>query len=142
MLQWYLTKYARLADGKVELLSYTPMDFNSAQYKATKTLSDNKFYFVECKVGSLLTPQPKPYWIARERYSHKPYVAKAQAEAEIKAQKLLDVLSVYSIDLDLESILSEMQLIKALLTKPQYDILLNCLMSKPQVMQILNKKGV
>lgn len=140
MLQWYLTEYARLADGKVELLSYTPMDFDTAQYKATKTLSDDKFYFVECKVGSLLTPQPNPYWIARERYSHKPYVAKMQAEAEIKAQKILDALSVYSIDLDLKSILSEMQLIKPLLIKPQYDILLNCLMSKPQVMQILNKE--
>ena len=63
-------------------------------------------------------------------------MAKAQAEAEVKAQKLLTKIS-QDTELDLKSILGEMQILKAFLTKPQYEILLNTLMAKPQVMKIL-----
>lgn len=138
-MMWYLTKYVRLANGKVELLTYTQMDFSEAQYKSTRQLPDNEFYYVECKVGSLLA-QPKPVWIARERYSHKPYVAKAQADAEVKAQQLLDTLSTYSTDLDIKSILSTMQLLKPLLTQPQYNTLLTTLMVQPQVIKTLYER--
>ena len=139
-MQWYLTKYARLADGKVELLTYTPMSFAEAQYKTTQKLPNNEFYFAECKVGSLLAPQSKPIWVARERYSHKPYVAKTQADAEVKAQELLNQLSHSNINIDIKSIFSDMQLLKPLLTKPQYTILLDYLMAQPQVIKILYER--
>lgn len=138
-IQWYLSRYIKLSNGKFELISYAPMpSFEDAYRKAQTKLPYNEFYEVEYRVGSLL-PTLKFCWVTRDRYSHKPYVAKAQADAEVKAQKLLTEISQDTLDLDLKSILSEMQLLKALLTKPQYDILLQALMSKPQVINILKE---
>lgn len=136
VLQWYLTRYARLSNGEFELLSYTPMSsFAEAQYRAKTNLPNNEFYEVEHKVGSLLTPKPQSCWVARDRYSHKPMTAELQAEAELKAQQILNMLD--SNDFDIKAVLSDMQTIKPILTKPQYEILLNNLMSKPCTMKIL-----
>jgi hypothetical protein len=139
-LQWYLTKYARLSNGEFELLTYEPMpNLAVAQYKAQTQLPNNEFYEVECRVGSLLPPTPKPCWVARDRYSHKPHVAQLQCEAEVKAQQLLDILD--SNIFDIKSLLEEIRLLKPILTKPQYSILLNTLMSKPYVTKILYERG-
>lgn len=136
---WYLTRYARLSNGKFELLSYTPMNFAEAQCRAKAQLPNNEFYEVECRVGSLLPPPPKPCWVARDRYSHKPTVAALQVEAELKAQQILDELSADKFDL--KSIFNDMRLLKKILTKPQFNILLDALMSKPCVVKFLYEKG-
>lgn len=139
-MQWYVTRYAQLANGKFELISYAPMNsLAEAQYKANTSLPNNEFYEVECKVGSLLPPTPKPCWIARERYSHKPMTAQLQVEAELKAQHILSALEADTFDL--KDILEEMQQLKPILTKPQYAILLEALMSKPCVIKILYERG-
>lgn len=139
-LQWYLTTYARLSNGEFELITYTPMpSLEVAQHRSKVTLPNNEFYEVECRVGSLLPKTPKPCWVARDRYSHKSHVAQLQCEAEVKAQQLLDILD--SNIFDVKSLLKEMQLLKPILTKPQYNILLNALMSKPCVIKILNERG-
>ena len=138
--QWSLTKYARLSNGEFELLSYAPMSsFAEAQFKAQTKLPNNEFYEVEHKIGSLLPPQPKSCWVARDRYSHKPVQAELQGKAELKAQQILDALD--SNDFDIKEVLGDMQLLKPLLTKPQYEILLNNLMSKPCTMKILYERG-
>ena len=139
-MQWYLTRYARLLNGEVELLTYAPMSsLAEAQYKSKTQLPNNEFYEVECKVGSLLPPKPQPCWIARDCYSHKPAVAQLQAEAELKAQHILNTLNTD--DFDIKDVLSEMQVVKKILTKPQYSILLDALMSKPSVIKILYERG-
>lgn len=136
MTQWYLTRYARLSNGEFELLSYAPMiSFAEARHRAKTNLPNNEFYEVEHQLGSLLPPQPKSCWVARDRYSHKPAKAEFQTKAEIKAQQILDALD--SDVFDVKDVLSEMQIIKPMLTKPQYQILLDTLMSKPCVKKIL-----
>lgn len=138
-LQWYLTRYAKIADDKFELISYDPMpSFAEAQYKARVRLPNNEFYEVEHKVGSLLTPQHS-CWIARDRYSHKPTTAEFQVKAELKAQQILDALN--SDSFNVKEILRDMQTIKSILTKPQYNVLLDILMSKPCVIKILYERG-
>ena len=138
-LQWYLTRYARLPNGKFELINYAPMSsLHEAEFKARVQLPNNEFYKAECKVGSLLPPKPQSYWVARDRYSHKPMVAQMQVEAEIKAQHILDQLDTNTFDI--KEVLSDMQLLKPILTKPQYQILLDALMSKPSVIKILYER--
>lgn len=84
-MQWYLTRYARLLNGEVELLTYAPMSsLAEAQYKSKTQLPNNEFYEVECKVGSLLPPKPQPCWIARDCYSHKPAVAQFKPKPNSK----------------------------------------------------------
>ena len=134
-LQWYLTRYARLAHNKFELISYAPMpSLEMAQHKAKTTLPNNEFYEVECRIGSLLPPTPPPCWVARDRYSHKPHIAQLQVDAEVRAYQILDI---FNTDFDVKEVLTEMQLLKPLLTKPQYQVLLDALMSKPSVIKIL-----
>lgn len=137
---WYLTKYARLSDGGLELVCYAAMpNFAVAQHRAKTQLPNNEFYLAECKVGSLLAPTPKPSWVARDRYSHKPHIARLQVEAELKAQHILNILVADTFDV--KNVLSEMQLLKPILTKPQYQILLDTLMSKPKIINILYERS-
>lgn len=137
-MQWYLTKYAELTDGQFQLLSYTPMTFDQAQYHSKVKLPNNEFYKVECKVGSLLPPKAQPLWVARDKYSHKPMTAIFQAEAEIKAQEILHLLDT---DFDIKTVLTDMQKIKPILTKAQYSILLDKLLSTSQAIKILYERS-
>lgn len=139
-MQWYLTRYAKLSNGQYELISYTPMPtFEDAYHKAQTKLPNNEFYEAEHRVGSLL-PALKFCWIARTEYSHKPHIAEAQAQAEVKAQSLLNVIAQSTLDLDVKSIMDDILLLKPLLTKPQYNILLTALMSTPQIIRRLNNE--
>lgn len=138
-MQWYLTKYAELTNGGFQLLSYTPMTFEQAQYHSKVKLPNHEFYKVEHKVGSLLPPKAQPLWVARTKYSHKPMTATFQAEAEIKAQEILQTLDT---DFDIEAVLTDMQKLKPILTKPQYSILLDKLLSTPQATKILYERGI
>lgn len=140
-MQWYLTRYARLSNGELELITYTEMSLTEAQHKARTKLPNNEFYEVEHRVGSLL-PALKFCLETRDRYSHKQTAAKLQAEAEVKAQQLLAEINQDSLSLDLPTILTEMQVLKPALTKPQYEVLLNSLMSKPCVIKILYEKEI
>ena len=141
-LQWYLTTYARLSNGGFELLTYASMpSLEVAQYKAQTELPNNEFYEVECRLGSLLPKTPKPCWVTRERYSHKPNVAQSQVEAELKAQRMLK--RIHKADtLNPKRTMSNILDLKQWLTKPQYQLLLDALMSKPCVMKILYERGV
>ena len=141
-IQWYLTRYARLSNGGFELITYDPMpSLEVAQLRAKTQLPCNEFYEVECRVGSLLTPPPKPTWIARDRYSHKAEVAQCQVEAELKAQRMLK--RIYKADtLSPKRTLTNIVALKEWLTKPQYQLLLDTLMSKPCVIKIMYEKGV
>ena len=135
-LTWYLTRYARLTDGQFELISYAPMSsFAEAQYKSRTQLPNNEFYEVEHKVGSLLPPTPQQPFAFREKYSHKPIAAQLQHDAELKARHILYMLDKN--DFDLKQVLADMQVLKKILTKAQYQILLDALMSKPCTMKIL-----
>ena len=139
-LQWYLTRYARLSNGEYELLTYTSMpSFEAAQYKARTPLPNNEFFEAECRIGSLL-PKAQPCLVARDVYSHKPHIAQLQHQAEVKAQQILSNILVTEL-YALKGILSDMQLLKPLLTKSQYDTLLDTLMSRPCVSKILYERG-
>lgn len=140
-IQWYLTRYAELADGKFELITYDKMpSLEVAQLRAKTKLSNNEFYEVEFRVGSLLAPTPKPCWVARDRYSHIPYIAQQQVEAELKAQQLLK--KIYTQDtFNLKIMFKHMLDIKPFLIKAQYQILLDTLMSKPYVIKKLYNGG-
>lgn len=139
-MQWYLTRYARLSNGELELITYDEMpSLEIAQHRAKTKLSNNEFYEIEFRVGSLLMPKPKPTWIARDSYSHKPHTAQLQHYAEVEAQRLLDMLE--NDTFDIKALLTKMQLLKPLLLKMQYDILLNALMAKPCVIKILYERG-
>jgi hypothetical protein len=136
MTQWYITKYARLSNGGVELLSYVKAsNFAIAQSRERDYLPNGEFYHAESRVGSLL-PTFKPYWVAREKYSHKPYVAQMQAEAELKAQHLIDAE-----DVDFALMTQEMQILKPLLTQAQYTVVFQALMRKPSVMKYLYERN-
>lgn len=135
-LQWYLTRYAKLGHGKFELLTYDKMpNLEVAQHRAKVKLPNNEFYEVECKVGSLIPPTPKPCWITRDEYSHKPYIEKLQVQAEIKAQQILDILN--SDSFDVKDVVNELLLLKPLLIKAQYNILLDAIMQKPTVQKLI-----
>lgn len=135
IVQWYLTRYARLTNGQFELISYVSMkSLEQAQCRAKVTLPDNEFYKVEHKVGSLIKP-PIKCWVARDKYSHNQVTAQMQVSAEIKAHKILSMLE--SADFDIKSIFTDMQLIKPLLTQAQYQLLLNTLIATPNAMKIL-----
>lgn len=139
-MQWYLTRYAELPNGGFELLTYDEMpSLEVAQLRAKTRLPNNEFYEVECRIGSLLPKLDKPCWVTRKEYSHKPYVEELQIQAEIEAQYILDSLS--SDTFDVKEILSKMQLLKPLLIKAQYKILLDALMSNPCVTKILYERG-
>lgn len=135
-MQWYLTRYAELPNGGFELLTYDEMpNLEVAQLRAKTNLPNNEFYEVECHIGSLLPKSDKPCWVARKEYSHKPYVKELQIQAEINAQHILDTLD--SDIFDAKKILSEMSLLKPLLIKAQYQVLLDAFMSKPCIIKIL-----
>lgn len=139
-LTWYITRYARLSNGEFELLTYTPMrSLEDAQHRAKAKLPYNEFYEVECTVGSLLPKFQHTTIAVREKYSHKKHIAQLQVDAELKAQHLLDTLGTNTFDI--KDVLTEMQLLKAILTKPQYQILLDAVMSKPCVKKILYERG-
>ena len=126
-LQWYLTRYARLSNGEFELISYAPMpNLAVAQHRAQTTLPDNEFYKAECTVGSLIRPSHTTSIPARQKYSHKPHVAVMQTEAEVKAQHILDTISHK--DFDVQLVFADMRMLKPLLTKPQYDTLMDALL--------------
>ncbi len=136
MAQWYITTYARLSNGEVELISYVKApNFAVAQGAERINLQKPQFYHAENCVGSLL-PALKLDWIAREQYSHKPYVAQMQVDAEHKAQHILRV-----VDVDFTKTMQTMQTLKPLLTKTQYDLVFKALMRKPSVMKYLYERG-
>lgn len=141
-IQWYLTRYARLPNGKFELITYDKMpSLEVAQLRAKTKLPNNMFYEVEFHIGSLLTPTPKPCWVARDRYSHKPQVVQLQVEAELKAQQLLK--KIYTQDtFNLKIMFKHMLDIKPFLTKTQYQLMLDTLMSKPYVIKKLYDGGI
>ena len=140
-MQWYLTRYARLSNGEFELITYDKMpSLEVAQLRAKTNLPDNEFYEVEFCVGSLLPPTPKPCWVARDKYSHKPDVAQCQVEAELKAQRLLKkryTQNTFNLKIMLKNIVE----LKSFLIKPQYQLLLDVLMSKPYTIKILYERG-
>lgn len=135
-MDWYITKYARLHNGEVELISYTKAP-NLAYACGAEciNLPNDQFYQAECIIGSLL-PKFKPYWVARERYSHKPHIAQMQVEAELKAQYLIDAK-----DVDFALMTREMQILKPLLTQAQFDVTFNALKRKPSVMKYLYERS-
>lgn len=139
-IQWYLTRYAELTDGRFELITYDKMpSLEVAQHRAKTKLPNNEFYEVEFHVGSLISPTPKPTWIARERYSHKPNLAQQQVEAELKAQQLLK--KIYTKDsFNLKITLKHILDLKPFLIQAQYQILINTLMSKPIVTKVLYER--
>lgn len=141
-MQWFLTRYARLPNGGFELITYDPMpSLAVAQLRAKTTLPYNEFYSVECRVGSLLPKAPKPCWVARERYSHKPDIAQCQVEAELKAVRMLK--RIYKADtINPKRTMTNVVALKQWLTKPQYQVLLDAIMSKPCMIKLVYEKGV
>ena len=136
MSQWYITKYARLANGEVELISYSKApNFQVACGAERINLPNPQFYRAENRVGSML-PKIKACWVARDTYSHKPHVAQLQVEAEIKAQHILD-----ADDVDFAETKKTMKNLKPLLTKAQYDLVFVAIMRKPSVMQYLYERS-
>ena len=134
-MQWYLTKYARLANGKFELISYSPMpSLEVAQCYAKTKLLNNEFYEVEFKVGSLLPPPPK-VWVTRDRYSHKPATAQLQIEAELTAQRILK--RIESNRIDLKNTFAQIKEIRPFLTAPQFEVLFTALKSNSKVIKML-----
>ena len=132
MAQWYITKYARLLDGEVELISYTVATTLAEAKLAERThLRNGEFYKAEYELGSLLPPF-KPRWAKRERYSHKPETAKLQLEAERAAKYIIK-----ADDLKFQGTMSVMRSIEPMLTKAQFDLTLKALMRKPSVMKYL-----
>jgi len=140
-MQWYLTRYARLTNGQFELLTYAAMPLAEAKSKARTKLPNNEFYEVEYCVGSLLTPATQPCFVPRERYSHKPDVAQQQVEAELKAQRMLKRICTAT-TLDPKRTLTNVVKLKQWLTKPQYQMLIDALMTKPCIIKLLYDKGV
>lgn len=135
MAQWYITKYARLSDGGVELISYSKAtNFEVACSKERINLPNNQFYRAENRIGSML-PRLKLDWVAREQYSHKPHMAQMQVDAEYKAQHIFR-----ADDVDFTKTMQMMQVLKPLLIKAQYDLVFQALMRKPSVMKYLYEK--
>ena len=139
-IQWYLTRYAELTNGQFELITYDKMpSLEIAQHRAKTKLPNNEFYEVECRVGSLIAPQPKPTWIAREMYSHKADLAQCQVEAELKAQRLLK--KIYTKDsFNLKLTMTQILDLKPFLIQAQYQLLLDTLMSKPITTKVIYER--
>jgi hypothetical protein len=136
MSQWYITRYARLLDGEVELISYTvATNFTEAKLQERTNLPNAQFYKAESEVGSLLPPF-KPRWAKREKYSHKPQMAKMQLEAE-KAAKCI----IKAADVKFHGTMHIMKSIEPMLTKTQYNLTLQALMRKPSVMKYLYERN-
>lgn len=135
MAQWYISIYARLQNGEVELISYAKApNFNVACATERINLPSPQFYHAENCVGSLL-PRFKPYWVAREKYSHKPKTAGLQVRAENMAKRL-----ILAEDVDFDKATKRMKDIQPLLTKAQYDLVFKALMRKPSVMKYLYER--
>lgn len=135
MTQWYITRYARLLNGEVELISYAlAPSLAEAQLIERTYLPNGEFFKAEDKVGSLLPPF-KPRWAKREKYSHKPETAKLQLEAE-KAAKCI----IKAADVKFHGTMHIMKSIEPMLTKKQYDLTLQALMRKPSVMKYLYER--
>ena len=135
MAQWYISIYARLENGEVELISYSKAaNFNVACGAERINLPKPQFYHAENCVGSLL-PRFKPYWVAREKYSHKPETAGLQVRAENMAKRL-----ILAEDVDFDKATKRMKDIQPLLTKAQYDLVFKALMRKPSVMKYLYER--
>ena len=136
MAQWYISTYARLSNGEVELISYTKAaNFNVACGAERINLPSPQFYHAENCVGSLL-PMFKPYWVAREKYSHKPDKAEMQLKAENVAKRI-----IMAKDVDFNKATKVMKDIEPLLTKAQYALVFKALMRKPSVMQCLYERS-
>lgn len=136
MAQWYITTYARLSNGEVELISYSKAaNFNVACGAERINLPSPQFYHAENCVGSLL-PKFKPYWVAREKYSHKPNKAEMQIKAENVAKRIITAK-----DVDFNKATKVMRDLKPLLTKAQYDLVFQALMRKPSVMKYLYERS-
>lgn len=141
MTQWYLTRYAELTNGGFELITYDKMpSLEVAQLRAKTKLPHNEFYEVECRVGSLLPKMPKPTWIDREMYSHKPDLAQQQVDAELKAKRILKNICTkdsFNIKIAMKNLLD----LKPYLIQAQYQLLLDALMSKPITTKFLYERG-
>ena len=138
-MQWYLTRYARLSNGEFELISYAQMpNLEIAQHRAKVKLSNNEFYEVECRVGSLLR-LPKTCWVVRDRYSHKPMVAQQQVEAELCAIRILNRIENNRIDI--KNTFKIIKDIRPFLTTPQFEVLFTALKSNPKVVQMLYERS-
>lgn len=136
MAQWYITKYARLSNGEVELLSYTKAEnFDVACSKERINLPNDQFYRAENCVGSML-PKFKPYWVDRDVYSHKPAKAEMQVKAELVAKRIITAK-----DVDFAKATKAMKDLKPLLIKAQYDLVFKALMRKPSVMKYLYERS-
>ena len=136
MAQWYITTYARLSNGGVELISYTKAaNFNAACGAERIKLPSPRFYHAENCVGSLL-PQFKPSWEAREKYSHKPEMMGMQVRAENIAKRIIS-----SEDVDFNKITAKMKKLKPFLTMTQYYLVFQALMRKPSVMKYLYERS-
>ena len=136
MAQWYITRYARLLNGEVELISYTKAsNFAVACGSENINLPNGEFYKAESTVGSLL-PKIKPYWVARERYSHKPQIAGLQVRAENMAKRI-----IVAEDIDFNKATERMRYLKPLLIKAQYDLVFQALMRKPSVIKYLYERS-
>ena len=133
---YYITRYARLLNGEVELISYTTTtSLAKAQIQERTNLLNDEFYKAESVLGSLLPPF-KPRWAKRERYSHKPQTAKLQLEAERAAKCIIK-----ADDLQFSGTMHIMKSIEPMLTKAQFDLTLKALMRKPSVMKYLYERS-
>lgn len=140
-MTWYLTRYVELANGKFELITYDKMpSLEVAQHRAKTKLPNNEFYEVECRVGSLLPKTPKPTWVAREKYSHKPDLAQQQVEAELKAKQLLKKICAKD-SFNLKITMTHILNLKPFLIQAQYQLLLDTLMSKPITTKVIYERG-
>lgn len=136
MAQWYISKYARLSNGEVELISYSKApNFDAACGAERINLPNNQFYRAENRVGSLL-PQFKPSWVAREKYSHKIDTMGMQVRAENMAKRI-----ILAEDVDFDRGTKRMRDLKPLLTKAQYDLVFKAFMRKPSVMKYLYERS-
>lgn len=136
MAQWYITRYARLSNGEVELISYAKAsNFAIAQSRERVTLPNGEFYHAETSVGSLL-PMLKLAWHNRDKYSHKPHTAQMQVDAEYKAQHILRAE-----DVNFNKTMQAMKILKPLLTQVQYAMVFEAVMRKPSVMKYLYERS-
>jgi hypothetical protein len=136
MAQWYISIYARLHNGEVELISYTKAaNFDVACGAERINLPKPQFYHAENRVGSLLPPF-KPRWVKREKYSHKPQMAELQLTAENAAKCIIKAQ-----DINFNSTMHALKSIEPMLTKAQFDLTLKALMRKPSVMKYLYERS-
>ena len=136
MAQWYISTYARLSNGEVELISYTKAEnFGVACGAERINLPKPQFYHAENCVGSLL-PRLKLDWVTRERYSHKPEMMGMQVRAENMAKRIISAE-----DVDFNKTTEKMRKLKPFLTMAQYHLVFKALMRKPSVMKYLYERS-